>query len=165
LNDVAGVTSTELLSTNDQSWAEKQIEEQLKFDPNQDLKGPLVLGVALSRPVASPEEKPEANAEAATPEETEPEEEGKESRLVVIGNSSFATNGLFSQQLNGDVFTNSIIWLSQREGEVLSISPKDPTNRRIQLQAAQARWVIWLSLIILPLTGFGLGGFIWWKRR
>jgi ABC-type uncharacterized transport system involved in gliding motility auxiliary subunit len=157
LNDVAGVTSTELLSTNEQSWAEKQIEQQLKFDPNQDLKGPLVLGVALSRPVANPEE---ASAEEATPEE-----EGQESRLVVIGNSSFATNGLFSQQLNGDVFTNSIIWLSQREGEVLSISPKDPTNRRIQLQAAQARWVIWLSLIILPLTGFGLGGFIWWKRR
>lgn len=108
--------------------------------------------------MATPEETPESTAPTA-------EENAQESRLVVIGNSSFATNGLFAQQLNGDVFTNSIIWLSQREGEVLSISPKDPTNRRIQLQAAQARWVIWLSLIILPLIGFGLGALIWWKRR
>jgi len=158
LDSVEGVTATELLSTNEQSWAEKEIEQQLKFDPNQDLQGPLVLGVALSRPMATPEETPESTAPTA-------EENAQESRLVVIGNSSFATNGLFAQQLNGDVFTNSIIWLSQREGEVLSISPKDPTNRRIQLQAAQARWVIWLSLIILPLIGFGLGALIWWKRR
>ena len=147
-----------MLSINEQSWAEKEIEQELKFDPNQDLRGPLALGVALSRPVATPEETPDSTAQTA-------EENAQASRLVVIGNSSFATNGLFSQQLNGDVFTNSIIWLSQREGEVLSISPKDPTNRRIQLQAAQARWVIWLSLIILPLIGFGLGTLIWWKRR
>ncbi|MEL7522483.1 MAG: ABC transporter, partial [Cyanobacteria bacterium J06553_1] len=32
------------------------------------------------------------------------EPELKESRMVIIGNSSFATDGLFSQQLNGDVF-------------------------------------------------------------
>jgi len=165
LAPVDGVTATEILSTNDKSWAEKQIQEQLKFDPDQDLKGPLALGVALSRPVAPSEAPPEStDPQKPTPQPT-PSEEKKESRLVVIGNSSFATNGLFSQQLNGDVFTNSVVWLSQREGEVLSISPKDPTNRRIQLKTAEARWVIWLSLIILPLTGFGLGGFIWWKRR
>ncbi|MEY2976544.1 MAG: hypothetical protein RLZZ435_681 [Cyanobacteriota bacterium] len=162
LDSVDGVNATEILSTNDASWAETNIEEDLKFDPGQDLEGPLVLGVALDRPVAEPP------AEENTPEtdQTPPSEErNPESRLVVIGNSSFATNGLFQQQLNGDVFTNAVVWLSQREGEVLSISPKDPTNRRIQLQTVEARWVIWLSLIMLPLTGFGLGGFLWWKRR
>ena len=155
LTSVEGIQSTELLSTNEQSWAEKNIEQDLVFNPEEDLKGPLTLGAALTRPL---ENQP---SESSAPDSTPP----KESRLVVIGNSTFATNGLFSQQLNGDVLTNSVLWLSQREGEVLSINPKDPTNRRIQLQTVQARWVVWLSLIIMPLVGFGLGGFIWWKRR
>ena len=155
LTSVEGIQSTELLSTNEQSWAEKNIEQDLVFNPEEDLKGPLTLVAALTRPL---ENQP---SESSAPDSTPP----KESRLVVIGNSTFATNGLFSQQLNGDVLTNSVLWLSQREGEVLSINPKDPTNRRIQLQTVQARWVVWLSLIIMPLVGFGLGGFIWWKRR
>lgn len=157
LTDVPGITATPLLLTSAQAWAEQDLQgEQLAFTEGEDLQGPLTLGAALSRPLESPR-----NGEAPNPDEATP----PESRLVVIGNSTFMTNGLFSQQLNGDVFTNSVVWLSQREGEVLSISAKDPTNRRIQLKPTQARQVVLLSLIVLPLVGFGLGVFLWWKRR
>ncbi|MHC5721583.1 MAG: ABC transporter, partial [Nostoc sp.] len=76
-----------------------------------------------------------------------------ESRLVVFGNSSFATDGLFQQQLNGDVFLNSVTWLSQQEKQPLSIRPKEPKNRRITLTATQANLLILSSLLVLPLIG------------
>ncbi len=107
---------------------------------------------------------PEAAPEATTPEAA-PEEAATEPRLVVIGNANFIANGIFSQQLNGDVFTNAVVWLSQRENEVLSIAPKDPTNRRIEMTAVQANVVGWLAILIMPLIGFSLCGFLWWQRR
>jgi ABC-type uncharacterized transport system involved in gliding motility auxiliary subunit len=84
---------------------------------------------------------------------------------VVVGNSRFATDGLFGQQLNGDVFLNSVSWLSKRDDQVLSIRPKEDKNRRITMTAQQANLVGWLSLAILPLLGFGTAGVMWWQRR
>lgn len=85
--------------------------------------------------------------------------------MVVLGNSQFATNGWFEQQLNGDVFLNSVSWLSQPDRETLSISPKKVTNRRIAMTLEQARVLSWMALVILPIFGLGMGGIMWWKRR
>jgi ABC-type uncharacterized transport system involved in gliding motility auxiliary subunit len=89
----------------------------------------------------------------------------KESRMVVIGNSSFAVDGYFGQVINGDVFLNSVRWLSQEEQQTLSIRPKETKNRRITLNAQQANLVGWLALVILPLIGFGTAATVWWRRR
>lgn len=144
LAEATGVNATPLLITNEQSWAERDVESQVQFDPSRDLKGPLSIGAALSRPA--------------------PQAQGQ-SRLVVIGNSSFATNNILSQQLNQDVLVNSIVWLSQREGEVLSISPRELTDRRLVLTPVRANLVALLALLLLPLAGFGTAGWLWWQRR
>jgi ABC-type uncharacterized transport system involved in gliding motility auxiliary subunit len=83
----------------------------------------------------------------------------------VIGNSTFATDGLFDQLGNGDVFLNSVRWAGQQEQSTLSIRPKEAKNRRINLTAQQASLAGWLALVILPLLAFGTAIFIWWRRR
>jgi ABC-type uncharacterized transport system involved in gliding motility auxiliary subunit len=88
-----------------------------------------------------------------------------ESRLVVLGNSTFATNSWFKQQLNGDVFLNSVQWLASSDKEPLSIRPKEAKNRRINLTPLQAGLLGWLSLLIVPLFGLVLAGITWWRRR
>lgn len=147
---VEGVQATPLLLTSPQSWAESDLkDENLQFDPKSDRPGPLTLGVALSRPAtASSNNKP------------------RESRMVVIGNSDFITNNQFSQQLNGDVFVNSISWLSKQESAAqLSVRPKEAKNRRINLQAAQGNILGLTALGFIPLIGFVSAVILWWLRR
>lgn len=139
--------ATELLRTGEQSWAEGNPEsENLQFDPARDRRGPLTLGVALSRP-----------ANQAKP--------ARESRLVVIGDSDFATDGAFNQQLNGNVFLNAVTWLSNRPNQILSIQPKEPTNRRINLTAETGRLIALIAMGALPLAAFGIATAFWWRRR
>ncbi len=144
LQEKSGITAVPLLITNGESWAEKDLKAQVQFDANRDLKGPLTLGAALSKSGPTPND---------------------ESRLVVVGNASFATNGPVTQQLNPDVFANSVTWLSQREGEVLSIGPREMTNRRLVLSPLKGNSVALFATLLLPLIGFGSAGFLWWQRR
>ncbi len=147
---VEGVQATPLLLTSPQSWAESDLkDENLQFDPKSDRQGPLTLGVALSR-----------QAKAAS------NSKPSESRLVVIGNSDFITDNQFSQQLNGDIFINSISWLSKQEAAPqLSVRPKEAKNRRINLQAPQASILSWTALGFIPLIGFISAVILWWLRR
>jgi ABC-type uncharacterized transport system involved in gliding motility auxiliary subunit len=78
--------------------------------------------------------------------------------MVVFGNSDFAINGLFDKQLNGDVFLNSVTWLSQQDQQPLSISPKEAKDRRINLTAAQANLLELSSLLVLPHDRVGGSG-------
>ncbi|KAB8331190.1 ABC transporter [Scytonema tolypothrichoides VB-61278] len=102
---------------------------------------------------------------AATPASPTPSSTSGESRMVVLGNSEFAINGLFDKQLNGDVFLNSVTWLSQQDQQPLSIRPKEVTNRRINLTAAQALLLELSSVVILPLIGLVAAAILWWIRR
>jgi len=154
-----GVDATPLLLTNDQTWAESNPENpELKLDPNADIKGPLNLGIALSRKL----EFGQPSQPSPSPSSDKPK---TESRLVVIGNSSFATDGLFGQQLNGDVFLNSVGWLSQRDDQTLSIRPKQANNRRINITPQQFSVLALIAVALVPLIGFVGGGILWWKRR
>lgn len=93
------------------------------------------------------------------------EEPPADSRLVVIGNSSFATDGLFAQQLNGDVFLNSVNWLSKVDNPVLSIRPKEITNRRFVMTFRQQLYLTLLALVVFPLAGLIGAGALWARRR
>ncbi|MDZ8053702.1 MAG: Gldg family protein [Aulosira sp. ZfuVER01] len=102
---------------------------------------------------------------SAPPTEKPAGKTATESRLVVIGNSDFATNGFFDRQLNGDVFLNSVTWLSQQDQQPLSIRPKEAKNRRLDISAPKAGLLTLLSLLLLPLIGLLGASLIWWKRR
>ncbi|MDX2244882.1 MAG: Gldg family protein [Leptolyngbyaceae cyanobacterium bins.302] len=139
------VKLTPFLFTSDRSWAESDLKsDPLQYDQGKDQQGPLVLGVALTRPG---------------------KQKSAESRLVVIGNSTFATDGYLNQVVNGDVFLNSVRWLGKSDQQTLSIRPKEAKNRRITLSPQQATIAGWLALVILPILGFSSAFYIWWRRR
>ncbi|MEN9217289.1 MAG: Gldg family protein, partial [Gloeomargarita sp. HHBFW_bins_162] len=119
-------------------WAESNTQEEPFFDPQQDREGPLPIGVAV--------------------------EKGK-GRLVVIGDSEFAADGLFNLQRNGDVFLNSVNWLAKSENQPLSIRSKDPTNRRLNITTPLATSVTLLALIGLPGGALVAAVAVWWRRR
>lgn len=186
ITPVSGVQSTPLLKTKPypDSWAESDLkDENLQFNSDKDLKGPLTLGVALTRklptpspttqaspttsPTPSPTTQPSPTPTAALTPPAEPKSDKTttESRMVVIGNSDFVTDNIFPQQLNGDVFLNSVTWLNQQDDQILSIRPKEPKNRRITLSTSQANLLTLSSLLFLPLLAFIAATAIWWKRR
>jgi ABC-type uncharacterized transport system involved in gliding motility auxiliary subunit len=131
----------ELLKTSPRSFTKSKIEKKVSYDPKTDTMGPLSLGVAASRKTGD-----------------------KESRLVVIGDSDFASNEAIGQQRNGDLFFNAIDWLAQDEN-LISIRPKSVTNRRVTMTEAQASALRWLDLFLLPGLVIFSGVYIWWRRR
>ena len=85
-------------------------------------------------------------------------------RLVVIGDSDFASNAFASAAANGDLFDNAVDWLAQMDTQI-SIRPKAPTERRITMTEGQRTALSWLDIVLLPgiviISGIG----IWWRRR
>ncbi len=138
---IQGIEAQPILITDQKSWAELKPEKQpFEYNEGEDQLGPLILGIALEKPA-------------------------NKSKLVVISNSLFMTNGLFEQQLNGDLFINSINWLNVNEKTTLSIRAKQPKNRRINITPIEASLLAVIVVFILPIIAFIGAGLLWWKMR
>jgi ABC-type uncharacterized transport system involved in gliding motility auxiliary subunit len=136
------MSPVELLKTSAASFAVKKIvNNEAKFDPATDMRGPLSLGVTAEK-----------------------EQNGKDARLVVIGDSDFASDQWSRMARNGDLFYNTINWLAQDEN-LISIRPRSPKNRRVDLTEAQQRSLQWFTVLLLPGIVILTGIYIWWKRR
>jgi len=136
------ISLTELFKTSDNSWAETELKgNEAKYDEGKDTKGPISLGVAGTKKVGD-----------------------KEARLVVIGDSDFASDQYIRRMANGDLFFNTVNWLAQDE-DLISIRPKSATNRSIAMTEAQQSTFRWLAVLFMPLAAISAGAYIWWKRR
>ena len=169
-NQTNGIAATPLLISSQQSWAESNLEsQQLEFNPSSDREGSLTLGFAVSQTnsdnsqSSNTEQKKTTDNQQASQKNQEKEQQ--KSRLVTIGDSTFATNGWFDQQLNEDVFLNTVNWLVSTDEQPLAIRPKEPTERRINLTSKQAGIISWMALLIIPLFGLIPAGLTWWRRR
>lgn len=91
-------------------------------------------------------------------------QEGQEGRFVVTGSSEFIANRSMRILGNSDLFLNMINWLSSDE-DLISIRPKDPEDRRIQLTQGQMRVVRTVSQFVIPLGIILAGVMVWWRRR
>lgn len=88
----------------------------------------------------------------------------KTSRLVVLGDSDFASNTLFQNYLNGDMFLNSVSWVGQGDDSLLSIRPKTANNRTLKVTPKQARILTTVAFTV-PVMAFVASGLLWWSRR
>jgi len=88
----------------------------------------------------------------------------KEGRYVVVGCSDWIANYVLRFAGNRDLFLNMMNWLSNDE-DLISIRPKDPEDRRIQLTRSQMMMVRTVSQFLLPLAVILGGIFVWWRRR
>ena len=62
-------------------------------------------------------------------------------------------------------FLNSVSWLSKLDDPVLSIRPKEVTNRRFEMTVGQQIFLTLLALVIFPLGGLIGAGTLWLVRR
>ncbi len=134
---------------------------------------PIVTPSPTESPTASPSTSPSpvpTTSATTTPSPTvnpiaSPTTAPRESRLVIFGNSAFATDAFFGAQLNGDMFLNSVTWVSQADGQALSIRPREIKRRQLSATPQQVQIVMLLSAVLLPILGFGLAALIGWRRR
>ena len=142
-------------------------EEGATDEANEETETAIEAESPVTADEANDDEIEEAAPEAseATAEPMESESLADESRLVVIGNTSFAIDGSFDQQLNGDVFLNTVNWLGQESDATLSIRPKTVTDRRMAMTGQQAWGLSLFSLLVLPVTGLALAILMAWRRR
>jgi hypothetical protein len=140
----------------DPVWAETNF--QVLRNPIPYLKG-LLSGGKLADKI-SPEPLPVAVAVTETEKEQRP-------RLVVIGNSTLATNEVMglASPVYYDLFENTLKWLSERPSEIGGIQPLES-----DVFAVNPARVNWSRMILLPgalmaLGIIGLGTGVWVVRR
>jgi ABC-type uncharacterized transport system involved in gliding motility auxiliary subunit len=140
--------------TGESSWAERNLEGwektgRAQFDEG-DLEGPVPVAVA-GNPIAVPKP-PEEGTEPA------------EARIVVVGDSDFATNEVLDTFGNRDFFVNSVNWLLG-DTEHISIRPNTSRASRFALSSEEFMRIQNLSLFVIPETIAILGVLAWWSRR
>ncbi len=163
---VNGHNAQALVETSSKSWAESDIKSltttgKVTRDLDKgDKAGPISLAAAVSAPAA------EAPAPKPAPQGTEqkPEEKKPESRLVVVGDSDFASNAILGVQGNKDLFLNTINWLAQQEN-MIAIRAKEPDDRRITMTQGQQQSLFYLTVFVVPGLILLAGVQTWWRRR
>jgi len=160
-NGVNGHNAQPIVNTSPRSWAESNLKGIFSNQPAKmveaegDKPGPVTLAAAVSAAAPSKEPTPPT----APPDTTKPE-----TRVVVFGDSDFASNAYLGFSGNKDLYMNTLGWLSQQEN-LISIRPKEAEDRRLTLTSAQQTNITWLSLLGMPAIVFGTGIYSWWRRR
>jgi ABC-type uncharacterized transport system involved in gliding motility auxiliary subunit len=134
-------TVQKLFETAENSFATTNLSSgEVRIDPKKDKKGPLLLAAAGTYN-GSPQ-----------------------GRFIVVGSSQWLGNNFIRFNGNRDLFLNMINWLSADE-DLISIRPKAPEDRPLNITAQKLNSVFWLSVVIFPLAIVGFGMATWWKRR
>jgi ABC-type uncharacterized transport system involved in gliding motility auxiliary subunit len=134
-----------LVLTSSESWGESRLEElrsqeTAEFNDGEDQPGPVTL--------------------AAVADDT-----ASGARLVVFGDSDFATNASYFSFGNGDILLNSVDWAAGQD-ELISLTPKDVTQRVVIPPTQQLLTSLWfVTLVLMPGGVLALGGWMWWSRR
>jgi len=140
-------TGKVIAHTGAHSWGETNLRQlnatgKVEQDP-EDLSGPVPIAASMEVP------KPGGSGKA---------------RLLVFGDSDFATNRYFDSQGNGNLFMNGVNWLLQDE-DLISVRPKGPEDRRLQMTQSQVKLILILVIISLPIAILLIGGVVYWVRR
>ena len=140
---VDGVTLVQLILTSQNSWAETDTagiaDGNINPDQGVDLMGPLSLAVAA-------------------------ENFGSGGRVVVFGDSEFASDRYLSAYGNLDMIVNSVDWAAGQES-LISLTPKDYTERVLVTPQTYTIGLLFLgSMVLLPGLVI-VGGVVAWVAR
>lgn len=143
------VVTTNFMHTTGSGWAlEYDPDRRFQVDPKRDRRGPISLGMAAERYQSF----------------SEPGRNPLQGRMVVIGDSDFATNRYIDMAGNLDLALNCVEWLAGRH-DLLSIHPRVSGYAGLVLTAPQAKFVYWWSILLLPGLAAGTGFLLWTRRR
>lgn len=158
-----GSTFIEIVKTGEESWGEHDLQRffsdgEAEFGDG-DLDGPVPIGVAGTVTL----DVQLASYEGEEPPEGEGDTEA-EARVVVYGDSDFASNQFIDAYRNRDLFVNSVNWLLG-DVEAISIRPSRSRASRLELSNEELSQIRYLALFVLPEAIAVLGVFAWWSRR
>ena len=145
-NDSGDYDITELIYSSSSSWGETDLalldKNKTSFDKNVDHPGPLVIGVV-----------------------GEVKEGRSGGRFIIVGDSEFASNPYIERAPgNKDLFLNMVSWLLEDES-LISIRPKDPEDRRVNMTLKESQIVFWLLIVTFPFAILGFGAMVYFRRR
>ena len=146
------------------SWAETQRETDETFNTDTynaglDMAGPISIAVA-----AEEKNEPPQLDTGSQDSDTATETAESPTRIVVFGDSDFATN-LFFRSASRDLFLATINWLTLEE-DLIAIRPIDLRQQALrQMTAQDIRFVQITSVFLIPLIVFIAGLVVWWQRR
>lgn len=139
-NDSASIVA--FTSSFPGSWAETDLkgvtEGKAAFEEKKDLKGPIgLLGVS----------------------------EGKDnSRVTLLGSSSFLVNGYQNQSGNTTLFLNTVSWVVNDEG-IISFNRPGIDEAPVILSNQHLQMIFVISILVVPIIFFGTAIFIYRRRR
>ena len=141
---VDGVTATDLILTSSQSWAETNIDAilngEVAYDDASDTLGPINLATAL-------------------------ENSSTGARVVVVGDSDFASDSYIFMYGNQDLAVSMVDWVSANEN-LISITTSDTTTRvLVPPTKAVQLMIILVGLVGLPLIIAATGIIVGIKRK
>jgi hypothetical protein len=139
-----------LALTGPEGWSEADSKESPpRFDEGVDRRGPIAVAAAV-------EKGPVAGIQV----------ELKPTRLVVIGDSYFVSNGALRGAVGGNVdfFMSALNWLLEREA-LMAVAPRLPAERHLDMSSRQIQLLFLLGLGALPAAVALLGVSIWAGRK
>lgn len=141
---------TDLVMTSPRSWAETDLESL----------------VSQSSGDSSPAVQPDQGSELVGPISLAIAAEDNEigARLVVFGDSDFAADINYFQYGNGDMFVNSVDWVT-RQDEIINLTPKEDIQRLIIPPGRYTLNLIFFGLVIVLPGAVLLSGVVVWVRR
>ena len=145
------VKAEPLAYTTISSWEEKS-KEIIEFDDD-DISGPLPVALAV-----------EVISEIKNTPKKDERGEYKLSKLLISGDTDFASNRFIFSAKNEDLFANSVNWLTS-DVELISIRPKEKVFRELVLTKDERNFVRWSGWVFLPVLSLSLGIYNWWRRR
>lgn len=155
-----------LARTTPESWAETNLESikegNVYFQEWEDVKGPVSIAVVAEIHGKKGEGKP-----AETDQGDEAGRAAPPGRMVVCGDSDFASNLYVTLLGNKDFFLNIVHWLAEAE-ELISIRPKKDETYPFSplfLTENQKKFIFWFSVVVQPLIILCIGIVIYTRRR
>jgi ABC-type uncharacterized transport system involved in gliding motility auxiliary subunit len=141
----AGVTYTPLFKTTEEGWIEMGTGENIQRDVV-DTPGPVTLAASI-------ESSPMFGGTGSS----------SKTRIVMIGDSDFATNGAMEIPGNGQLFLNAVNWLAEEE-MLIAIGPKDTWRQPVALTDIGSNLIIFtIVAVVLAVVVVGLA--VWVVRR
>ncbi|RMD87951.1 MAG: hypothetical protein D6808_00530, partial [Candidatus Dadabacteria bacterium] len=155
---------TKLFMSSPQSWGESDLKTVFTTSNptvskgDDDNAGPLALAMAFEGDVNKGNDKDKGGDKAENKNNP-----GKKIRVIVFGDSDWASNGLFKFSVHRDLLLNSLNWLIGEESSI-SIRPAKYKTSLTRLPRETFYIILGTGFFVPELVLlFGLA--VWWRRR
>ena len=141
---------TVLAACSRDGWAETDLDESpARYDAGADSRGPVGVAVAVEKGGVSGVDL-----------------EIKPTRLVVIGDSDFVSNGALDGSVGGnqDLFLSAMNWLVERDA-LMAIAPKPPHVLSLGMNRDRVRAAFAILVLVGPVLVAIAGLAVWVRRR